>query len=107
MNNETQDIEGADRRRQWPDSIEAAVAMLRAHVPAAEQSRIAALPREGLIELHFDLGAWVRSTFGLSTGNDELLEATGSLQPNDACDAVIEAFWIALQSDCAKVQTPR
>jgi hypothetical protein len=92
--------------RQWPDSIEAAVTMLRAHVPREEQLRIAALPLVGLIELHFDLGAWIRCTFGLSTGNDELLEATGCRQPNDACDVVIEAFWAALRADSPNAATP-
>ena len=85
--------------RQWPESIEDAVLLLRTHVSRDEQARIAALPREALIDLHFDLGAWIRCTFGLSTGNDELLDATGCRQPNDACDVVIEAFWRALRSD--------
>jgi hypothetical protein len=85
--------------RQWPESVEEAVTLLRAHVPHAEQSRIAALPQEALIDLHFDLGAWIRCTFGLSTGNDELLDATGCKQANDACDVVIEAFWNALRSE--------
>jgi hypothetical protein len=89
----------AGNPRQWPESVEEAVVLLRARVPHAEQARIAALPQEALIDLHFDLGAWIRCTFGLSTGNDELLNATGCKQANDACDVVIEAFWNALRSD--------
>lgn len=85
--------------RQWPASIEEAVLLLRAHVAPAEQARIAALPQEALIDLHFDLGAWIRCTFGLSTGNDVLLDATGCRQANDASDVVIAAFWRALRSD--------
>jgi len=97
LTNEPQEGEG--NPRQWPESVEDAVLRLRAHVPRGEQARIAALPREGLIDLHFDLGAWIRCTFGLSTGNDVLLDATGCRQANDACDVLIEAFWRALRAD--------
>ena len=99
MTNEPQDEEG--NPRQWPESVEEAVVLLRAHVPPDEQARIASLSRAALIDLHFDLGAWIRCTFGLSTGNDELLDATGCRQANDACDVVIEAFWDALRSERA------
>ncbi len=97
-------MNGADdsetaRRRPWPESLADAVEMLRAHVPLAEQQRIAKLRRDALLELHFDLGAWIRCSFGLTTGNDELLDATGGGDPADACDAIIEAFWHALRED--------
>ncbi len=90
------------RRRPWPESLAAAVEMLRDHVPQAEQQRIAKLRRDALLELHFDLGAWIRCSFGLTTGNDELLVAAGSGDPADACDAIIEAFWDALREDALR-----
>ncbi len=96
--NDAGEIETA-RRQPWPASLEAAVEMLRAHVPAAEQRRIATLRRDALLELHFDLGAWIRCSFGLTTGNDELLEAAGNSDPADACDVIVEAFWNALRAD--------
>lgn len=99
--NDTDELETA-RRRPWPGSLAAAVEMLRAHVPQAEQRRIATLRRDALLELHFDLGAWIRCSFGLTTGNDELLEATGSGDPADACDTIIEAFWDALRADALR-----
>lgn len=73
--------------------------MLRAHVPQTEQLRIATLPRDALLELHFDLGAWIRCSFGLTTGNDELLVAAGGGDAADACDVIIEALWDALRAD--------
>lgn len=97
MKAEPQD--GGGDPRQWPESVEAAVMILRCLVPVVEQARIAAMAREDLINLDFELGAWIRCTFGLSTGNDELLDATGCRQPNDASDVVIEALWNVLRAE--------
>jgi hypothetical protein len=91
------------RRRPWPVNIEEAVCILLDQVPEQERRRIAALPRNALIDLDLDLGAWIRSTFGLSSGNAELLESTGEALPNDSCDVLIEAFWNALRAESRKL----
>ena len=88
---------------ELPATIDAAVRLLRGLVPDAEQSRIAYMQEEELINLHLGLGMWIRNNLGLWQGNAALLDATGEAHPDDAAGAIIRAFWMALRADLPKV----
>jgi hypothetical protein len=81
----------------FPETVEAAVRLLLALVPEQEQSRVAALTRPELIELHFGLGIWIRNNLGFWQGNQALMQACGVQSPDDASAVLIEAFWQHLQ----------
>ena len=87
---------------EWPVSIDQAIRILVDLVPLDEQRRIAALPKDELIELHFGLGAWIRKFFGLWKQNEGLLTATGKRHPDDASEVIIGVFWERLRSEDPK-----
>jgi len=84
--------------RHLPQTIEQAVGVLLEQLSADEKYNIAAMSRDGLINLHFGLGASVRNDFGLWGGNTALLESTGNSHPDDAAMAIIEALWRRLNN---------
>jgi hypothetical protein len=47
----------------------------------------------GMIRHHHGLGTWVRNTFGLWRGNDELLRSTGCQHPDNASVVILGALW--------------
>lgn len=57
-----------------------------------------------LLELQLSMGVFIRTEFGLLTGNKKLLAACDKMQPgNDsdqyiACSVIIKALWQRLQS---------
>jgi hypothetical protein len=60
-------------------------------------AQIVALPEDGLISLRFGLGQHIRNAFGLWEGNDTLLRACGTIEPDDASMVILEALWERLQ----------
>lgn len=86
-----------------PVNIEAAVRVLQTMISESEQAKIAAMPEEELIALHFGLGQWIRNNFGLWQGNPRLLMATGEQHPDDASSVIIRAFWQRLRDGLPKL----
>ena len=86
-----------------PETVDAAVRLLRGLVSDAEQARIAYLKEDELIGLDIGLGVWIRNNLGLWQGNAELLEATGEAHADDASGIIIRAFWLALRGELPKV----
>ena len=84
--------------RHLPQTVEQAVAVLLDQLSADEKYNIAAMSRDGLINLHFNLGTQIRNDFGLWGGNTALLVSTGSSHPDDAAMAIIEALWHRLNN---------
>jgi hypothetical protein len=92
-----------DDQHDRPRTIDEAVRLLLALVPDPEQAKIAAMPENDLIRLHFGLGMWIRNNLGLWQANSPLLEATGETDPDDASGVIIRAFWQRLRDDLPKV----
>ncbi|MDP3498163.1 MAG: hypothetical protein Q8R84_10980 [Candidatus Nitrotoga sp.] len=81
-----------------PQTIEQAVSVLLEQLSTGEKYNIAAMSRDGLINLHFGLGTSIRNDFGLWSGNTTLLESTGNSHPDDAAMTIIEALWHRLNN---------
>jgi hypothetical protein len=93
----------ANDRDVFPATVESAVRLLQSLVPEAEQARIATMPEDELITLHFGLGQWVRNHLGLWHDDPALLKATGETNADDASGVIIRAFWQALRDSQPKV----
>ena len=90
-------MKGMATTSSFPETVDAAVRLLRALVPEQEQIRIASLTRPELNDLHFGLGMWIRNNLGLWKDNHALVQACGAHDPDDASAVLIEAFWQHLQ----------
>lgn len=90
--------------KEWPVTVDEAVGVLLRLLPEKEQSRIAEMNRDELHLLHVGLGVWVRNTFGLWEGNDDLLESTRQANADDASMVIIEALWLRLREGVPKLQ---
>lgn len=88
---------------RWPRTVDQAVGVLLGLLPEDQKGRIAAMAERDLIMLHFGLGAWIRSHFGLWSGNEALLADTGTRHANDAAMVIIEALWRRLREAVVKV----
>ena len=61
------------------------------------------MEKEDLYSLHFSLGQYIRNTFGLWSGNQELIESCCSVAEKDYLDAddssavIIEELWYKLK----------
>ena len=87
----------------YPESVGAAVLLLKELMPDDEQAAISAMAEDHLIKLHHGLGQWVRNHLGLWGENPVLLAATGEQTADDASDAIIRAFWSALRAELPKI----
>ena len=84
---------------EFPETIGAAVTVLRAMRTDLDIESIESLAQDQLISLHFGLGGWIRNNFGLWETGSRLLRSTGATNPDDASMKIIEALWQTLQ-DC-------
>lgn len=75
-----------------PQTIEQAVSVLLEQLSTGEKYNIAAMSRDGLINLHFGLGTSIRNDFGLWSGNTALLNSTGISHPDDDAMAIIKTL---------------
>lgn len=87
----------------YPETVEVAVRLLLDMVPSDEQARIAAMPRDAVVELHWGLGMWVRNNLGLWSSSGALFKATGQANADDASMVVVEAFWQRLRDTLPKL----
>lgn len=90
----------------FPTTIEEAIRRLRQQLPAAELARIAALPEDDLIWLHFGLGTAIRNDFGLWAPDSPLLRATGKDHADDAAAVIVRTLWCELKSGGGGVAPP-
>lgn len=65
-----------------------------------EIEEIKGMREEALVFLHFGLGDMIRNSFGLWSGNKDLLRACGSedTNPDDASMVIVERIWRRLQT---------
>lgn len=88
---------------KFPTTIDAAVRVLLDLVAAEELAKITQMSEGDLMHLHFGLGQWIRNNFGLWKGNQDLMQATGALDPDDASSEIIKALWLQLNDDLPKL----
>lgn len=84
---------------EWPKTVEEAVTTLHDVLTRRQKRRLRSMKRDELFELHFTLGQWIRNSFGLWRGNEELLEDAGTFHPDDASMVIIEKLWESLQEE--------
>lgn len=87
----------------YPPTIEAAVRLLKAVVPDAEQAKIRVMAESDLTMLHLGLGQWVRNHLGLWGDNSALLIDSGEQNADEASIIIIRAFWLVLRDELPKV----
>jgi len=93
----------------WPSILTEAVDRLMSTMTADELTALRDTPKCSLILYHFSLGMYIRNTFGLWQGNDDLLascfpDVTDPYMlmiikhdPVRASGVIIEALWERLQ----------
>jgi len=88
---------------EYLKTVDEAVNRLLSDIPIHEKRRIANLPEDGLVNLHFGLGQGIRNDFGLWAGNEALLESCrqvagkAELHVDSASTVIIKALWARLQ----------
>ncbi|MCG6905183.1 MAG: putative molybdenum carrier protein [Desulfobacteraceae bacterium] len=93
----------AAERRDLPTTVAAAVDHLDRHLPLKDRVLIANMTEKELPGLHLALGDYIKETFGLYVGNDDLMTACrfylrkASVSPDEASLAILRALWLKLQ----------
>jgi len=100
---ETDMPDSSQDEHQLPRTVEEAVDQLISELPLKGKTKIASRKEEDLVYLHLSLGEYIRSKFGLRSGNKELMESCCSvsgkkgLHEDEASDLIIKEFWKTLQ----------
>lgn len=87
------------KNKKWPLTFEDAVTQAIATLTKTDKIEIAKFPKKDLIRLHMSLGMKIRNDFGLRQGNDALMQACGSMEPDDVSTDIIEAVWKRLKAE--------
>lgn len=89
------------RPEDWPTTVQATVKDVIGRMSEDEKRTLRKMPKGHLLDLHFELGLYIRNSYGLLRGNDRLLHAACGRSylrdPDDASMHIIEALWDALQ----------
>jgi hypothetical protein len=83
----------------WPRTVEEAVDELLYLLPPEQKDELQETAYPQLSRFHHGLGTWIRNTFGLRGGIQELLAAGGcdSLDADGASGVILEATWRRLR----------
>jgi len=90
-------------KASWPATMVQAVDRLIADLFLKDKTRISAMEPSELDELHPTLGAYIKETFGLLSGNHKLtrdcmqIAHTNTMLPDEAAAIIIKALWKKLQ----------
>jgi hypothetical protein len=93
----------AAERRDLPTTVAATVEHLDRDLPLKDRVLIANMTEKELPGLHLALGDYIKETFGLYVGNDDLMTACrfylrkASVSPDEASLAILRALWLKLQ----------
>lgn len=93
----------AAERRDLPTTVAAAVDHLDRHLPLKDRVLIANMTEKELPGLTVALGDYIKETFGLYVGNDDLMTACrfylrrASVSPDEAAFAILRALWLKLE----------
>jgi hypothetical protein len=80
-----------------PKTVGEAVAILMHDLSSETLAELRQTPEDELIDHHLGLGRFIRNVFGLHGGNLDLLQDSGTLNPDDASLAIIRALWHRLR----------
>lgn len=75
-----------------PTTVEAAVSRLLQVVPDDVKAQLSASDESVQPFTRRNLGQYIRNEFGLWSGNQQLLKATGCRHPDDASVVILDAF---------------
>ena len=93
----------AAERRDLPTTVAAAIDHMDRHLPLKDRVLIANMTEKELPGLHLALGDYIKESFGLYVGNDDLVTACrfylrkASVSPDEASLAILRALWLKLQ----------
>jgi hypothetical protein len=80
-----------------PKSVDEAVEILILGMSEEELKKIREMDKDDLIELHFNLGMFIRNSFGLWGDNDALIKScmkkSGVVDADPASSVIIKALW--------------
>jgi len=93
-----------EEEKNYPKTIAEAVERLRSTLPEKDKEEIKKTSKDGLIDLHFSLGGYIRNAFGLwGKENEKLIEACGQsypiFVPDSVSGVIIDALWKKLRSE--------
>jgi len=87
-----------------PKSVDDAVDILLSDLSLNNEIHMTAMKEDDLTDLHFSLGHHIRSSFGLWTGNDALMEScrlvsgNRELHVDDASMVIVRELWKKVKS---------
>ena len=88
-----------------PKNVNEAVDFLYNALSLKAKTNIANIPEDELVNLHSSLGAYIRNSFGLWSGNDLLLQSCkeilgeDEIHPDEASSVIIEELWKKLEKE--------
>ena len=88
-----------------PKNVNEALDFLYNALSLKAKTNIANIPEDELVNLHSSLGAYIRNSFGLWSGNDLLLQSCkeilgqDEIHPDEAAFVIIEELWKKLRED--------
>jgi|GEM_PF-3276310 len=91
---------------EYPQTVVTAVDWLASTLPACVLDLIAAVDEDEVVDLHFELGAYIRSGLGLWGGNRALEADADAWSPVAVSRAVTKALWQRLHSAAAGDRVP-
>jgi len=91
---------------EYPRTVVAAADWLQSVLPACVLDLIATADEEEVVDLHFALGAYIRSRLGLWEGNRALQADAGAWNPVAVSRAVTKALWQKLHGAAGGSRLP-
>jgi hypothetical protein len=86
-----------------PRTVDQAVDILIKEMTLFDKTSIARMEEHDLVDIHLSLGSYIRTTFGLWSGNEALLQDCRSksdkedMQENEASSVIIQELWKQLR----------
>ena len=78
-------------RKTWPRTVQGVVNRLLNSMSQAHKEKAANTPEKDLCKFGHGWGTGIRNSFGLWSGNKELMRSCGASRPDDASMIIIEA----------------
>ncbi len=91
--------------KNYPKTVDQAVERLMTDITLNNEIQISMMNEDDFLDLHPSLGGYIRNSFGLWSGNDELMESCRFLSGNrdihvdDASMVIIRALWQRLRKE--------
>ena len=93
------------KTNRQPKTIDAAVDAVLRELTTGKREELATLAEDELDGLFYTLGATIRNSLALSTGNRELLDDAGADDADTASQVIMHALWQRLRDEADKPLT--